>query len=149
MAPNGRPDRRHELGSKGEEVAAAYLSMRGIRVIERRFRRRGGEIDLICRDDCRDGAGRYRSEIVFVEVKARSNLAFGRPEAGLSKSKKRRIRRTAERYLHEHGLSGRYARIDVVSIVFEESLPKSIRHFVNAIGSNDMEDGYDWGERTS
>jgi putative endonuclease len=142
-----KPARPHELGAIGEEIAAAFLAMRGIRAIEKRFRRRGGEIDLVCRDECAAEAGRNRPEIVFVEVKTRSNLAFGRPEAGLSRDKKERILHTAEQYLYEHDLLDCYARIDVVSILFDGGLPTSIRHYVDAIGSTDLDRHNIWNER--
>ena len=77
-------------GREAEERAARHLERCGLRVIERNFRIRGGEIDLICRD------GRT---LVFVEVRLRSRSDYGGAGASITTSKQRRIVLAARHYL--------------------------------------------------
>ena len=77
-------------GREAEARAAHYLERCGQRVVERNFRVRGGEIDLICRD------GRT---LVFVEVRQRSRGDFGGAAASITASKRRRIVLAAQHYL--------------------------------------------------
>ena len=67
-------------GSEAEVLAAAYLERHGLAVIERNFRVRGGEVDLICRDG---------TALVFVEVRLRSNASFGGAAASITPAKRR------------------------------------------------------------
>ena len=80
-----------ELGKIGEEFAANLLELQGYRILERNFRCRTGEIDLIAEKD---------GEISFVEVKTRRSARFGRPAEAVSTEKQRRMRKTAEFYLN-------------------------------------------------
>ena len=75
---------KRQTGSRYEETAAAFLTSKGYRVLERNFRCRQGEIDLICRH------GRY---LVFAEVKYRSGLSMGSPAEAVDARKQERIRR--------------------------------------------------------
>lgn len=77
-------------GREAETAAARYLEQRGLRVVERNFRIRGGEIDLICRD------GRT---LVFVEVRLRTRRDFGGAAASITVAKQRRIVLAARHYL--------------------------------------------------
>ncbi len=77
-------------GQAAEALAARYLAERGLSVVERNFRVRGGEIDLICRD------GRT---LVFVEVRLRSRADFGGAAASITASKRRRLVLAARHYL--------------------------------------------------
>lgn len=77
-------------GREAEAAAARHLERHGLRVIERNFRIRGGEIDLICRD------GRT---LVFVEVRLRSRSDFGGAGASIGVAKQRRIILAARHYL--------------------------------------------------
>ncbi|MGE5472363.1 MAG: YraN family protein [Bacteroidota bacterium] len=77
-------------GREAETLAARYLAAHGLRLIERNFRVRGGEIDLICRD------GRT---LVFVEVRFRSRPDFGGAAASITATKRRRLILAARHYL--------------------------------------------------
>lgn len=77
-------------GSDAEALAAAYLEGHGLAVIERNFRVRGGEVDLICRDG---------KVVVFVEVRLRSNSRFGGAAASITSAKQRRVILAAKHYL--------------------------------------------------
>jgi len=109
--PDPGPDRRRILGAAGEDLAAAWYEERGYELLERNWRRREGEVDLIARQ------GRT---VVFCEVKARTSDRFGSGAEAVRTAKQRRIRRLAARWLSElTPASGRTrveVRFDVVSI---------------------------------
>ena len=103
---------KREVGSSYEEIAAAYLLKEGYEILERNFRDRQGEIDLVARD------GEY---FVFVEVKYRKNSDRGFPQEAVTPKKQRTIRKTAIYYLFTHGLGQETpCRFDVVAIMGEE-----------------------------
>lgn len=77
-------------GREAEERAARHLAGCGLRLVERNFRVRGGEIDLICRDG---------ASLVFVEVRQRSRSDFGGAGASITAAKRRRIVLAARHYL--------------------------------------------------
>ncbi|MDR2839082.1 MAG: YraN family protein [Azonexus sp.] len=85
-----KKDNTTARGRAAESLAAAYLESRGWRVLERNFRVRGGEIDLICRDG---------PTLVFVEVRQRENRDFGGAAASITVAKQRRIILAARHYL--------------------------------------------------
>jgi len=99
------------LGEAGEQLAARWYESRGYEVLERNWRRREGEVDLIVRE------GRT---VVFVEVKARSSARYGAGVEAVLPAKQRRIRRLAERWLAELTPAAARSRVtirfDVVSI---------------------------------
>ena len=109
-------------GSSYEQQAASFFENLGCKILERNYRRKTGEIDLIVRDG---------NTYVFVEVKYRKNLRKGYPESSVSQEKQRRIIRTAQWYLAEHGLpvQGTPCRFDVISI-----LDGQLRQIRNAFG---------------
>ncbi len=110
--PDPGPDRRRILGAAGEDLAVAWYEGRGYEILERNWRRREGEVDLIARE------GRT---VVFCEVKARTSDRFGSGAEAVRTAKQRRIRRLAARWLSElTPASGRArveVRFDVVSIM--------------------------------
>ena len=106
------------FGGQGEADARAFLEGKGIKVLEMNFRRPTGEIDIIARQ------GRV---VLFVEVKRRSSLRFGRPAEAVDRAKQGHILRTAALYLQENGLEDAPVRFDVVEV-----LPGEIRHIENA-----------------
>jgi putative endonuclease len=110
------------LGKTGEDLACAELEKRGYAIIARRYRRRGGEIDIIARDG---------ETIVFVEVKAREGHAFGKAAEAVTAFKRRRLTQLAADYMARRRLSNRPCRFDVVSIHFESGRPE-IEVFQNA-----------------
>lgn len=83
-----------ETGSRYEEQAAAYFVSQGYEILERNYRCRSGELDLIGRD------GRY---LVFIEVKYRSSGASGDPAEAVDERKIQKIVNTARYYLMTHG----------------------------------------------
>lgn len=99
-------------GSIYEERAAEFLTGLGYEIIERNFRCRSGEIDLIGRD------GTY---LVFIEVKYRSTLQNGYPSEAVGRKKQRQILHTARYYLLTHGYGEEtLCRFDVAAILKDE-----------------------------
>ena len=110
-------DRRQMLGMSGEDLACAELQRRGYAIVERRYRTRFGEIDIIAKDGL---------TIVFIEVKARMTQDFGGAAAAMTAWKQRRIARMAVDYLARQNLHDCPCRFDVVAIDFNESEPRII-----------------------
>lgn len=113
-----------DIGSKQEDLAIRYLQHKGYCLWERNYRGREGEIDLVMN---------HGSIIVFVEVKFRSSDHFGQPYESVTAVKRRKIIRTADRYLYERGLlDGWDIRYDIVSIVRSKHHPPQIEHIEDA-----------------
>jgi putative endonuclease len=98
---------RRQLGIDGERAAERFLRRRGYTIVERNYRCRLGEVDLIALD---------RRTVVFVEVKTRRSTRFGSPVDDVDLRKQRQIARAAECYLDAHRLHDRAVRFDVVAV---------------------------------
>ena len=98
---------RQRLGEQGESLACAELERCGYTIIERRYRSRFGEIDVIAND---------RGTVVFVEVKTKTDCTFSDPVESVTRQKQRRLVSVAERYVADHGLDDTPCRFDVVTI---------------------------------
>lgn len=99
--------RAHEIGKFGENEAVEYLKRQGYKILERNFSCRQGEIDIIALD---------KTEIVFIEIKARMSLKYGLPSEAVTKRKLEHIYKTAEYFLYGRNLENENARIDVIEI---------------------------------
>ena len=110
------------LGREGERVAELFLKKKGYKVVKRNYRCRGGEVDLIVLD---------RKVVVFVEVKTRTDHAFGSPLEAVEPRKQRRMILAAQLFLHEKKLHERDARFDVVGISWPGADPL-VEHIQNA-----------------
>ena len=99
------------IGDRGEDRAARFLEKRGITVVTRNFRCRGGEIDLVCRDG---------KALVFVEVRLRRTAGYGGAGASITASKRRRIILAAQHYLLGHTKPDCDCRFDCVLLDGEE-----------------------------
>lgn len=97
------------FGAAAERHVATLLESAGLSIIERRYRVRGGEVDLVALDG---------PEIVFVEVKARRSARHGAPAEAVDRRKRRRLVTAARRYLAEHPHRGP-CRFDVVAVESE------------------------------
>ena len=113
---------RQTLGKIGEDLACRELERRGYAIVARRYRRRGGELDIIARDG---------PTIVFVEVKARAGRRFGGAVEAVTGLKRRRMAKLALDYLARQHLANCPCRFDVVSILFEAG-HSTIEVFQNA-----------------
>jgi putative endonuclease len=116
---------RVALGKIGEDLACRELERRGYELLERGYRRRSGELDIVARD------GRT---VVFVEVKTREGRDFGDAAEAVTPRKRRRMTQLALDYLARHRLTECACRFDVVSIHIENELPV-VEVFPNAFDS--------------
>ncbi len=103
------------LGKYGEDLASDYLKKSGYKIIERNFRIRGGEIDIIALDG---------KTLVYVEVKTRSNHQFGLPEESVTYHKLKFLERASKFYRLQRKNLPDLERIDVVAIDLSGSEPK-------------------------
>lgn len=118
-------------GDHGEDLAARYLEKSGYQILDRNYRFERSELDLVAFSPAEEGGP--GSELVFVEVKIRSGLGFGRPEEAVSDAKRRHLVRAAQAYLHERRLEKARCRFDVISIVDRHgSGEPEIQHFERA-----------------
>jgi putative endonuclease len=127
----GKPKQaaRQGLGRTGERLAAEALMKKGYHILERNFRCRHGEIDLVAEDE---------QDLIFVEVKARRGTSYGLPEDALTLYKRRKLQEVASYYLDLHSCSDRSWRIDVVAIQFSGGGKlEEIRIYQHAVTDNE------------
>ena len=104
---DGRSTRGNDTGRIAEDAALAHLRRHGLTLVQRNFRCKAGEIDLVMRD---------RHTLVFVEVKHRSNVRFGDPLETIDRRKQLRLARAAEVFLQRNRAStAMQCRFDVVA----------------------------------
>ncbi len=101
-----------EIGSLGEDIADSYLRQIGYTILDRNFRCKIGEIDIVGRD------GDY---ICFIEVKTRYGSLYGSPCESVTYSKRQKIYRTAEVYIMKKKLFKFNFRFDVIEIILNNS----------------------------
>lgn len=113
----------HEKGKNGEEIAAQYLIKQKYKILERNFKTKQGEIDIIALD---------KKEIVFIEVKTRTNIIYGNPKDAVDVKKKKHIYNTAQYYVCIHNLENEPIRFDVIEIYILDKTYK-VNHIKQAI----------------
>lgn len=115
-------DPRADLGAWGEQVAVDHLRGKGLVVLDRNWRCREGELDIVVTDG---------TTVVFVAVKTRSGTAFGRPEEAVTPRKLSRLRRLAQLWLAERRLGWVEVRFDVVAVLANRrSGAREVEHLV-------------------
>jgi putative endonuclease len=102
---------RRERGIAGEDIAAAWYLSNGYEVLERNWRCRQGELDLIVRRG---------AEVVFCEVKSRSTTMFGAPAEAVTHDKRQRIRHLAARWIQDSPVRPAQIRFDVAAVLGNE-----------------------------
>ena len=103
---------RKQMGNTSEDIALEYLQERGYRLIQRNYRCKAGEIDLIVQKD---------DILVFAEVRSRTGTQYGEPSESVNRKKQDKIRKTAKYYLYcNRHLECYYCRFDVLSIVWKD-----------------------------
>ena len=100
-------DRRLIVGRTGEDAAVQYLLQRGYCILERNYRCRFGEIDLVARDG---------DTLTFIEVKTRRSRTFGPAAAAVTYTKQRHLIKASQMYMVQHGKRDDLCRFDVVTI---------------------------------
>lgn len=96
------------IGQRGEDIATKALKKQKYKILERNFRCRQGEIDIIAEDP--------EGVLCFVEVKARSSQDYGRPEEVVNSHKQRRLTAAAYIYLEKNRLELTAMRFDIISV---------------------------------
>jgi putative endonuclease len=124
VAPKALKGRPAPAGGSGESRACRYLEHRGFTILDRNYRCRSGEVDIVARQG---------AETVFVEVKERRGASHGEAYEAVTFGKRQRIIRAARLYAAAHGLTETPMRFDVVSIDWEagRSEPR-LRHDAGA-----------------
>lgn len=114
--------RHNELGKEGEERAANYLIEQGYIILARNYRFGRAEVDIIAQID---------QTLAFIEVKTRSNYAFGFPEESVGKTKQKLMARAASEYVYATNLN-LAVRFDVIAILKSKNNQWSFKHFEDA-----------------
>jgi len=119
---------RQALGVRGEDLAVAELRRQGMEVLERNWRCRLGEIDIVATETIQG-----RLTVVFCEVKCRSGLGFGDPLEAITWAKLRRLRSLAAEWLRTHEVPAGSIRLDAVGVLLRRGQPPKVTH-VRAVG---------------
>ncbi len=102
---------RKQLGDNAEETARQYLEQKGYRTVQKNFRCKTGEIDLIMQKD---------DYLIFVEVRSRSHNRYGEPLETVDYTKQKKIKKASAYFLYIHPkLAHCYCRYDVVSVLWK------------------------------
>lgn len=99
------------IGDIGEEIAVQYLISIGYKIIERNKKIANIEVDIIAK---------YDDNIIFCEVKTRSNYNFGSPSESVSKARQKRYVMAAKVYLQYSRIKNQNVRFDVIEVVDED-----------------------------
>ena len=99
--------KRIPLGARGEAIARRHLRRCGYQILARNYRAQGAEVDLVALDS---------SVLVFVEVKARTDLDAGLPQEAVDEHKRGQLRRAAEAYVTARRAQGLATRFDVIAL---------------------------------
>jgi putative endonuclease len=119
--------RRQELGILGENLAVEELTRRGYAILERRYRTRYGEIDIVAEE---------QGTIVFVEVKAREDVTCGTAAEAVTADKQRKIASRAVEYLARKHVTDRRCRFDVVAIDYAGKPGQTITVYAHAFDAS-------------
>lgn len=108
------------VGDRGEDLACAHLQGLGWQVVDRNWRCREGELDVVAVDP--------QGQLVFCEVKTRRSTRCGAPVEAVGHAKARRLRRLAWAWLATHGRRGDPFRIDVIGVLVPPGAPVELQH---------------------
>ena len=125
------------IGRLGEDFAARWLEYRGCEILERNFRTKYGEVDIIARSE---------KHLMFIEVKTRSNDKFGQPREAVTYYKQKRIVYAAEEYIKANSYD-RNLRFDVIEVYFAsryDSRPEKMTHIKSAFSVTDDGHLFTW-----
>lgn len=115
---------QQHIGKIGEQIAADFLTDLGFEVLDRNFKVRYGEIDLVALDG---------DLLVFVEVKTRTTDTFGAPEVSITSAKLERLQNAALLWLQEHPDAPDDWRVDVIAILIDRhNHVRDLQHFIGA-----------------
>ncbi len=110
--------KKQQLGKAGEELACRLLKKQGYHLLEKNYRCRHGEIDIVAR---------HKNTLVFVEVRGKSGVSFGSPEESVTGLKRQRLVAAALDYIGSHEGLPEDWRIDLVAIQFDPAGQRPVR----------------------
>ena len=116
-------NKKQEIGKLGENLATKYLKQNKYVILDRNFRCKQGEIDIIAIDS---------KQIIFVEVKTRTNLSYGNPSEAVHKLKRLHMKKVAKYYLYINNITKIPIRFDVIEIYIKNQKYK-INHIKQII----------------
>lgn len=105
----------HELGRIGENIIADYITKLGYKVVERNFACNQGEIDIVAKD---------KEELVFIEVKTRTDISYGEASEAVTDTKKRHLINTIKYYIYKQKMENQPIRIDVAEVYINKGKVK-------------------------
>ena len=105
----------HELGRIGENIIADYITKLGYKVVERNFACNQGEIDIVAKD---------KEELVFIEVKTRTDISYGEASEAVTNTKKRHLINSIKYYIYKQKLENQPIRIDVAEVYINKGKVK-------------------------
>ncbi len=112
---------KHEIGKWGEDKACQYLEDNNYDIVERNFDCKQGEIDIIAWD-------KGGQELVFIEVKTRTNLYYGTPVDAVNLQKQKHIYSAAQYYIFLHKIKNVFLRFDVIEVYVRGKYKSIINH---------------------
>jgi putative endonuclease len=116
---------KKSVGDLGESIAGNLLKKKGYKIVQRNYRCKHGEIDIVAE---------IKRTLVFVEVRTKSSLEFGTPEESVTAGKKKKIVSSVFDYLNDHKCLSRIWRIDFIGIELSgDGSIKRVNHIENAI----------------
>lgn len=116
-------EKSKKLGERGEDAAVAYLVRSGMEIVERNWRCKHGEVDIVALDG---------ESLVLCEVKTRRSTSKGSPEEAISEAKQRKYGKLAAAYLQSTGLKDVDVRFDAITILVIAEDRALLRHFKSA-----------------
>ena len=116
-------NRQQIFGKKSETEAVKHLKKLGYKIIEKNYKTKIGEIDIIAKD---------KDTLVFIEVKARNSAKFGNPKQAVTSKKQKKISMVALQYLKSIKKSNAKARFDVVAVIKDKNKYYSVEIIKNA-----------------
>ncbi|MGI6278843.1 MAG: YraN family protein [Patescibacteria group bacterium] len=105
------------VGQTGENLAVDHLLQSGYQILDRNFKIRLGELDIVALD---------QDQVVLVEVKTRSGTKFGLPEEAINKKKLTKIKQVGQVWVRQHPQFPQSLRIDLIAILGDK-----IKHYKN------------------
>ena len=114
---------RLSLGERGETAACGFLGAHGYEILEKNYKCKLGEIDVIAR---------RQKRLAFIEIKTRTSIQFGAPQEAVDLKKQEKIFKVAQWYLMEKKLAKAPIAFDVVAILWKEGQTPEIRLIADA-----------------
>ena len=127
LTPNPRPF-GSSLGERGERAACGFLKERGYEILEKNYKCKIGEIDVIAR---------RRGRLAFIEIKTRASVQFGMPQEAVDLRKQEKIFKVAQWYLKEKKLVKTPVAFDVVAILWKEGQAPEMHLIADAFEKED------------